>query len=396
MIDSVIGDCDGDGVCHAAVAVPAVPLGLHEVCVEVGGVRDCSPHALAIVDHRNDPVTVVHLSDAHIGDGDAGVTFHRVLAAIAAARPDFVVFTGDGANDGLTSQREEFVTDLEAFLPVPIYVVTGNHDYDNRGIDGHLIDGRPRARHDVELRRLAVHRPVVGAGPRRRRPRGHRSRSRRGPDDSQLAWLVHTLDAPSQPTVFFLHHPIYNGLFATVGPDSRDRLKALVTRDDALAVLAGHTHITSAYDADGNSRDLSLDAQDVDPRRLPLHYTAARSTNGRGGYALFHLGAHHVDYRWIALPLIVLAPIAVTLGLSDGIGHAHLAGWYDDELAVTARIAVQVHPRVAMMRGCPKTPRASSSGFTPACVCGRPAHRGSTSGEISRWSARRTWARTTT
>ena len=144
--------------------------------------------------------------------------------------------------------------------------------------------------------------------------------------------------------MFFLHHPIYNGLFATVGPDSRDRLKALVTRDDALAVLAGHTHITSAYDADGNSRDLSLDAQNVDPRRLPLHYTAARSTNGRGGYAVFHLARAPRRLPLGLAAVIVLAPIAVTLGLSDGIGHAHLAGWYDDELAIAARIAFAGSP----------------------------------------------------
>ena len=49
--------------------------------------------------------------------------------------------------------------------------------------------------------------------------------------------------------------------------------------------------------------------------------------------------------------MIALAPIAVTLALGDGIGHARLAGWYDDELAVLARIAVQVHPRVAIDAG---------------------------------------------
>ena len=49
--------------------------------------------------------------------------------------------------------------------------------------------------------------------------------------------------------------------------------------------------------------------------------------------------------------MIVLVPVAVTLGLSDGIGHAHLAGWYDDELAIAARVAFAVHPRVAIDTG---------------------------------------------
>ena len=298
VIDHLTGDCDADGICHASTTVTGA-LGLHELCVDVGGTRDCSPHALAIVDHRNDPATVVHVSDAHLGDGDSDVTFLHVLQAIAAAPPDFVVFTGDGANDGLVIQREEFLTDLEE-LPVPVYVVTGNHDYDNGGIDGHLTQVGPEL--DMTWSYGALRFIGLSSG-QDLDDGGHLGTisESSGPDDSQLAWLQQTLAAPSQPTVFFLHHPIYNALFATVGPDSRDRLKALVTRDDALAVLAGHTHITSVYDADGNSRDLSLDAQDVDPQRLPLHYTAARSTNGNGGYAVFHFSAHHVDYRWISL-----------------------------------------------------------------------------------------------
>jgi predicted phosphodiesterase len=293
------GDCDADGVCHAQLVTPELTLGLHELCIDVGPARDCSPHALVIVDHRNDPATIVHVSDAHVGDGDSGVTFRKVLAAIPDVQPDLIVFTGDGANDGLAAEREEFAAAL-ATLPVPVYVVTGNHDYDNDGINGHLLEIGPEL--DVTWSYGALR--FIGLSSGQDLDDGNHvgtlSESS-GPDDSQLSWLADQLAAPSQPTVFFLHHPIYNGLFATVGPESRDRLKALVTRDDALAVLAGHTHITSAYDAEGNDRDLSLDGQNVDPVRLPLHYTAARSTNGSGGFAVFHVSAHHVDYRWISL-----------------------------------------------------------------------------------------------
>ena len=49
--------------------------------------------------------------------------------------------------------------------------------------------------------------------------------------------------------------------------------------------------------------------------------------------------------------MILLVPVAVTLGLSDGIGHAHLAGWYNDELAIAARVAFAVHPCVAIDTG---------------------------------------------
>jgi hypothetical protein len=122
-----------------------------------------------------------------------------------------------------------------------------------------------------------------------------------GPDHSQLAWFGATLDKVS-PTVAFFHHPIYNGLFATIGPDARDTMKDLVTRPNMLAVLTGHTHATAVFDADGNSRGLSLDADVVPPERWPLHYIASRATNGSGGFAVLHLGSGRVDYRWVALP----------------------------------------------------------------------------------------------
>ncbi len=49
--------------------------------------------------------------------------------------------------------------------------------------------------------------------------------------------------------------------------------------------------------------------------------------------------------------MILLAPVALTLGFSDGIGHARLAGWYDDEEALSLRVAYALHPRVAIDTG---------------------------------------------
>ena len=122
------------------------------------------------------------------------------------------------------------------------------------------------------------------------------------PDHSQLAWLADVLDDPS-PAIVFFHHPVYNALFATLGPRSRDEVRALVTRASVRAVLAGHTHISAVFDADGNSRGLSLDSDsDVPIDRWPLHYGAARVTRGTGGFAILHFGPAHLDYRWVALP----------------------------------------------------------------------------------------------
>jgi hypothetical protein len=61
--------------------------------------------------------------------------------------------------------------------------------------------------------------------------------------------------------------------------------------------------------------------------------------------------------------VIVLAPVALTLALGDGIGHAHLAGWYHDEPAILARLAIELHPRVAIDAGLSEDTDRLEAGF---------------------------------
>jgi len=293
--------CDADGICHATATIPAAAPGLHGLCITLGMASTCSANAIAIVTDYASPATVVHVSDAHIGEDGTAELFGKVIDRINALDPpaDFAIFTGDGADDGLAPHRASFVT-LIGQLQIPVFIITGNHDYENVGIDGHLLDVGPELDFAAPYGDLRL----VGLSSGQDLDNGHHigtiSESS-GPDIGQLDWLHSLLvDTPATNVIFF-HHPIYNALFATIGPQSRDRLKDLVTRNDVLAVLTGHTHVRSAFDADGNSRGLSLDGDTVPSARWPLHFSVARSTNGSGGFAVFHLSSTHVDYRWVPL-----------------------------------------------------------------------------------------------
>jgi predicted phosphodiesterase len=295
------GTCADHGICHLQLAAPLVAPGLYGVCVTIGSVEDCSPSALAIVAGYNDPAAIVHMSDAHVGDANSLALLSDVVDAVNALSPppDVVVFTGDGADTGKADQRGDFVAQM-ARLAVPVYIVTGNHDYDAVGIDGHLLDVGPEL--DMDGWYGGMH--LIGLSSGQDLDNGDHDTTiseSSGPDRSQLDWFRGTVDEIS-PTVAFFHHPIYNGLFATIGPDSRDELKSLLTRANMLAVLTGHTHATAVFDADGDSRGLSLDSGVVPPERWPLHYVASRLSKGSGGFALLHLGSGRVDYRWVDLP----------------------------------------------------------------------------------------------
>jgi Icc-related predicted phosphoesterase len=294
--------CDGDGVCRAT-ATAAAPLGAHKLCVTVDNVADCSAAALAVVAAYSDPARIVQVSDAHVGDSDAGDVWRKTLAAINALAPpaDLVIFTGDGADEGYEDQRTEFL-DALGRLAAPVFVVTGNHDMDHGGTDHHLLDVGPELDYVASYGSLRL----VGLSSGQDLDDGNhpgRLSEGDGPDRSQMDWLHATLSAlddAGAPTVVFFHHPLYNGLFGTVGP-ARDALLDEVTRDNVRAVLVGHVHHSEVYDGTGEDRGLSVDSDTVPSWRWPLHYTASRSTLGDGGYALHHIGVDHVDYRWVGL-----------------------------------------------------------------------------------------------
>jgi hypothetical protein len=296
------GDCDGDGVCHLAITLPALAPGLYGVCVTAPDEpRACSPSALAIVAEYHDPATLVQISDAHIGDDENAAVFATVIDAINARvpLPDFVVFTGDASDTGQPDQRATFLAEL-AQLDVPAFVVTGNHDYDHTGVDGHLLDVGPELDYQTMYGGLAL--VAVSSGQDLDDGEHNTTLSESSaPDHSQLAWMGSVLTDGAPPTIVFFHHPVYNALFATLGPESRDEVRALVTKPYVRAVLAGHTHISAVFDAEGNSRGLSLDADSVPSSRWPLHYVSSRSTRGSGGYAVLHVGTSRVDYQWIDL-----------------------------------------------------------------------------------------------
>src|SRR6185295_15094347 len=155
---------------------------------------------------------IAQISDTHIKpEGRLG--YRRVDTALHLARcvehvqrltpvPDVVLVTGDLVDAGLDEEYTR-LRRLLAPLPMPVYVIPGNHDARDPlrrafGCDGYLpregeylhyvIDTHP-------LRLIGLDTLVPGE-----------SGGRLGPD--RLAWLDARLaEAPQRPTLVFMHHP---------------------------------------------------------------------------------------------------------------------------------------------------------------------------------------------
>lgn len=282
-------ECE-EQICHATAIAPS-SLGLHKLCIG----SDCSDSALAVVSDYHDPARIVQLSDAHVGDGSID-EWRAVVDAVNRESADVVVFTGDAADTGLEKDLTDFWSEFSR-LNKPAFMVTGNHDMDNAGLDRFLLKVGPELDWSARYGGLKLIGFSDGQDLDDGDHVGTLSESS-GPDDSQASWLITQLD--NTPSVVMFHHPIYNALFATTGPE-RDELLRMITRDSVREVLVGHVHITQVYDRDGESRGLSTDSQVVDWPRWPLHYTCARATINGDGYALHTVGSDHVEYRWVSL-----------------------------------------------------------------------------------------------
>jgi 3',5'-cyclic-AMP phosphodiesterase len=217
----------------------------------------------------------------------------RAFRAVARLdpRPDIVVITGDLTESGMPAEYANLVALMRQYLPIPTFVIPGNHDRrDNfRAALAHLpgvtadpvyvqyaIDDRP-----VRLVMLDTVVPGSGHGELRA---------------DQLTWLDRTLAAmPDKPTIIGMHHPpLLCGIahMDRIALRDAEAFTAVVARHAQVRrIICGHHHrpifaqvahaIASVSPSIAHQVELSLDPADrgalnFEPPAYHLHrWTAA-------------------------------------------------------------------------------------------------------------------------
>lgn len=191
------------------------------------------------------------ITDLHVKPGrglaygvvDTATMLERCVDAILALpqRPDAVIATGDLVDAGRADEYA-LLRVLLAPLPMPLYLLPGNHD-DRAALreafpeHAYLRQWDPFVQYAIDahpLRIVALDTVVPGEG-------GGRL------CDHRLDWLERTLAAaPGRPTVLALHHPPFGtgiGHMDRLGLDRADRLAEVVARHPQVErVVAGHLH----------------------------------------------------------------------------------------------------------------------------------------------------------
>jgi 3',5'-cyclic AMP phosphodiesterase CpdA len=195
-------------------------------------------------------VVIAQISDTHISD-KGRLVYGRVDTAAYLARavqhllaltpaPDVVLGTGDLVDAGRPEEYRH-LRELLAPLPMPIYLIPGNHDdraalvsqfpdhpyLPGAGFIQYVVEGHP-------VRLIALDTLVPGQAGGLMCP-------------ERLAWLESRLaEAPERPTVIFMHHPPFRtGIRAmdALGLAGAETLGEVVQRYPRVErVLCGHLH----------------------------------------------------------------------------------------------------------------------------------------------------------
>jgi 3',5'-cyclic AMP phosphodiesterase CpdA len=156
-------------------------------------------------------------------------------------QPDVVIATGDLVDLGI-AEEYAYLRQLLAPLPMPVYLIPGNHD--ERGAlraafpdHAYLRQWPPFVQYAIEdwpLRIVALDTVIPGQG---------------GGElcEERLAWLERTLAAqPDKPTLVIMHHPPFPSLIDPMdkpGLPGSDGLEKVIARHAQVErVLCGHVH----------------------------------------------------------------------------------------------------------------------------------------------------------
>lgn len=152
-----------------------------------------------------EPFIVAHISDPHISLGGDNATGEAELERAVdhllhlPTRPDVVLLTGDGADHGDPAEYER-LRELLRPLPMPVYVIPGNHDDRNELMNAFGPQGTQ------PLPGFAQY--VVEAGPLRLIALDTGARPGRGPAVRRAAGLAgHAIEPGAGPTDCSVHAP---------------------------------------------------------------------------------------------------------------------------------------------------------------------------------------------
>ncbi len=229
---------------------------------------------------------IAQITDFHVrppgvrayAGSDSNAMMRRAVAALAALepRPDCVIATGDLTDCGLPEEYRQVADDL-ATLPMPVYMIPGNHD--RRDVMRSCLSARhPYLLQDANFLHYVIDDfPVRLIGLDTVMPGEHGGEI----CAARESWLVQTLArGDRRPTLIFMHHPPFRtgltDMDSMMCRTSPSFAKLIARHPEIERITAGHCHRpiavrfagTVGFVAPSTAHQVALDLHDGAPNRL--------------------------------------------------------------------------------------------------------------------------------
>ena len=241
----------------------------------------------------SNPLRIIQVTDLHVGkEGeetfgvDVRDNFLKILDAVNAEQPDFVVLTGDLCYDVGETVVYQWMVEKLRQLGFPFHVIAGNHDdtilmAEAFGVmDKVVSDEYYYAFSKSGYRFLFLD---TGKGTCH---------------DQQYAWLEEELTTATEPVVIFMHHPpVYGGVPYMDNNHSflqNEKMQAVLAKYPGnLPIFCGHYHVDKIilknnlevhitpscfFQIDDRFEAFQVDHHKIAYRRLHLDEKGLRST----------------------------------------------------------------------------------------------------------------------
>lgn len=240
-----------------------------------------------------EPLRIIQVTDLHVGkEGeetfgvDVRDNFLKILDAVNAEQPDFLVLTGDLCYDVGDVQVYEWMRNKLQTLDFPVHVIAGNHDDTNLMAEAFgVMDKVESDEYYYAFSQGGFRFLFLDSG----KGTCH---------NQQYTWLEGELKNTSEPVLVFMHHPpVYGGvpyMDKNHSFQENDKMQAVLsTYQGNIPVFCGHYHVdkfilknnlevhitpSCFFQIDDRFEAFQVDHHKIGYRRLHLDERGVRST----------------------------------------------------------------------------------------------------------------------
>ncbi len=279
----------------------------YDISVIVDAQEQYQQNAVNVIKEYKNPFKFVHITDIHVDDKNSVANFQAAVREINLINPELVFITGDsydadptGSGTPDQDQADMFINICKGFR-VPVYVITGNHEYSYRNAEGiNIYSNTINPLLDYTFNYGKHHFIGLNCGHWQRSPIPsipHPDNKVESFTDQQMEWITNDLTKHTNDSMklIFMHAPLKTNNGRDTPMWHVEDMENLMIENDVKAFIAGHTHRDEIIDVNDNVLEGDWQAPDY-PLVIQTASGGSEDTVEECSYRVFKVDNDTFDY----------------------------------------------------------------------------------------------------